>query len=311
MNAATNAPMYPIPSRLNMGIAAVQLVAAASIFVLAAQASVWWHVAALAAVFALVGNSIYAMIHEAEHGLLHTNRWVNNAVGVVLALLFPAPFHLIRQGHIGHHLRNRSDDEAFDLYFPGESPAWKALQYYGILTGIFWLVIVIGNAVVLAFPRILERQHFEFDKPTAAFVESLNWQYLWRIRLEAAAVLMLHPTLMLVLGIHPVTYGLVYFGFGFSWSAMQYVHHYDTDRDVTRGARNLYLWAPIDWILLHHNWHLTHHKHPTVSWWYLPALGRREDPHREFLLRHYLRMWRGPRRATEHVENRYAGCVVR
>lgn len=64
MNAATNAPMYPIPSRLNMGIAAVQLVAAASIFVLAAQASVWWHVAALAAVFALVGNSIYAALFK-------------------------------------------------------------------------------------------------------------------------------------------------------------------------------------------------------------------------------------------------------
>jgi fatty acid desaturase len=92
---------------------------------------------------------------------------------------------------------------------------------------------------------------------------------------------------------------------------MQYVHHFGTTRHVLEGARNLWIGAPIDAIWLNHNWHLTHHKHPTVPWVHLPRLGRREDPDRGFLPWHYLRMWRGPRRATQHVENRYAGRVIR
>ena len=59
----------------------------------------------------------------------------------MLALFFPAPFHLIRQGHIGHHMRNRSDDEAFDLYFDEDKPVWRWLYWYGIITGIFWMAV--------------------------------------------------------------------------------------------------------------------------------------------------------------------------
>ncbi len=67
----------------------------------------------------------------------------------------------------------------------------------------------------------------------------------------------------------------MYFGFGLSWSAMQYVHHYGTERHVTRGARNLRFWDPIDRLWLNHNWHLVHHEHPTVPWIHLPEMGKR------------------------------------
>ena len=103
----------------------------------------------------------------------------------------------------------------------------------------------------------------------------------------------------------------MYAGFGFSWSAMQYVHHYGTTRHVLEGARNLWIWGPLDALWLNHNWHLTHHKHPTVPWIHLPRLGRRENPERGFLPAHYALMWKGPRKATDHVKNRYAGRVIR
>ena len=92
---------------------------------------------------------------------------------------------------------------------------------------------------------------------------------------------------------------------------MQYVHHFGTERHVTRGTRNLWIWKPLDLIWLNHNWHLTHHSHPTIPWVFLPGLGREEDPRRGFLPWAYLRMWRGPRPTDEHVENRYAGRVIR
>ncbi len=82
------------------------------------------------------------------------SRAVNDAVGAVLALFFPAPFHLIRQGHIGHHIRNRSDDEAFDLYFDGESRFWKCVLLYGTLTGLFWALIYVTNLIVILVPSL-------------------------------------------------------------------------------------------------------------------------------------------------------------
>jgi len=72
---------YTIPWRLNLAIIAVQVLAAATIFWLTAQASNWWQVCGLAGAFALVGNSIYTSMHEAEHGILLPSRFWNNAVG--------------------------------------------------------------------------------------------------------------------------------------------------------------------------------------------------------------------------------------
>ena len=141
-------------------------------------------------------------------------------------------------------------------------------------------------------------------------MESLNPAYRRKIQLECAAAILTQVLLVLCFGIPVVTYLVMYAGFGFMWSAMQYVHHYGTERHVTRGARNLWLFAPIDRLWLNHNWHLTHHQHPTVPWVQLPWLGRSENPERGFLPWAYLRMWRGPRRTNERVENKYSGRVI-
>jgi len=257
-------------------------------------------------------NSVYSTIHEAEHAILFPNRFWNDLVGAFMALFFPAPFHLIRQGHLGHHFRNRSDDEAFDLYFEGDHRLWRCLVLYGILSGCYWIVVVLGNIVFLFFPFAANKKYWNFDRPSAAFMESLNPSYRRLIQLECLGVISLHTLLILSLHIPPWRYALMYFGFGFMWSAMQYVHHYGTERHVTRGARNLRLWEPVDRIWLNHNWHRVHHEHPTVPWIHLPTLDAAEQsPRRGFLPWFYLKMWRGPRKATEHVENQYAGRIIR
>jgi fatty acid desaturase len=311
---------HEIPSRTNAGIVVVQLALILACLRAAALADSAAAIALVAALFGILMNSVYSSIHEAEHGMLFRHRRLNDAAGVLMALFFPAPFHLIRQGHIGHHLRNRSDDEAFDFYFDGEPPLWKKLQLYGILTGFYWLAVVFSNLVVLALPFLLKRRLFEFDRPSAAFMESLNPRYLRLIQLEAGAVILLHSALILGFQLPPSRYAAVYLGFGWSWSALQYVHHFGTERHVTRGARNLWIGQPLDLLWLNHNWHRAHHEHPTVPWPYLPGIGRREadaaasqergQHEREFLLRAYLRMWRGPRYTKERVENRFAGRVV-
>lgn len=289
---------FKIPERINLLIIGLQLIAFATVIALTSQSTAWWQVLGLSLAMAVLGNSIYSIIHEAEHRMLLENPFWNDWAGAAMALLFPAPYHLIRQGHLGHHRRNRSDDEAFDLYFDGDKVWLKWLSLYGIITGCYWMLVVLSNLAVLVVPFLLKRKFFEFDRPSAAFMEGLDLRSLRLIQIEAIAAIALHVGLMWALEISPLKYFCVYFGFGFSWSAMQYVHHFGTERHVLKGARNLRFLSWIDWIWLHHNYHLTHHCQPMVPWIYLPQLTPGEEA-RESLVLHYLRMWRGPRHARD------------
>jgi len=308
---------HPIPVILNALILVGQLIALGACFYAAAHVRGFWPVAGLCVAFGILMNSVYSIVHEAEHAILFANRKANEAAGVVMALFFPAPFHLLRQGHIGHHLRNRSDDEAFDLYFDGDNVVWKWMVWLGILTGLYYVLVVISNVVAAVAPFVLDRRHFKIDRhvpvdrASAAFLESFNPAHLRWIQLEGIAAIALHMCIVLGLRIPVWHYLAMYATFGFMWSAMQYVHHYGTERHVTRGARNLFLFAPIDAVWLNHNWHQAHHEHPTVPWVYLPRLAHDEHaPRRGFLPWAYLKMWRGPRRTDVHVENKYAGRII-
>ena len=276
----------------------------------ASWVSSWSGLIVVAVLYGIIMNSAYSMIHEAEHNLFHTNGHINVTAGVVLALFFPAPFHLIRQGHIGHHLRNRSDDEAFDLYFDEDVLVWRWLYWYGIITGIFWLVIASSNFLVLWFPKLTDKNGW-FSRPTEAVLESFNPKYWSVIRLEAAAAILLHVGLVVVFDVPIVNYCGMMFGFGFMWSAMQYVHHFATARDVRQGARNLRTFSVIDKVWLNHNFHLNHHMRPTIPWIYLPRLFSGEQFEQSSLLLAYLRMWRGPRLTKQRVSNRFAGKIIK
>jgi len=301
---------FPIPAKTNLAIACLQLVALPSILWAAGRVDHVWALVLLSLAYAVVMNSAYAMLHEAEHNLLHPQPALNQALGVLLALFFPAPFHLIRQGHIGHHVRNRSDDEAFDLYFEGENRFWKYLQLYGTLTGLWWVLICAANFIAVFNPALLAARRARFDRTTEAFLESLNPKYEWLVRIEALAAIALHAAMIYAWSIPVAHYLAVMFGFGFTWSAMQYAHHYGTVRDVRRGAMNLKTFPLLDLVWLNHNWHLNHHLHPTVPWIHLPRLSDAREI-RGSLHAAYLREWRGPRFSTERVENRYAGQVIK
>jgi fatty acid desaturase len=302
---------HPIPGAINIAIAGLQVLALAATLHAAAQASFFWCALLLAPAYGIIMNSVYSLIHEAEHDVFHPHPRVNIAAGVVLALFFPAPFHLVRQGHLGHHFRNRSDDEAFDFYFAGDPRLWKWTQFYGILTGFYWLTVAVGNVVVLLTPALLRADRIGFDRPTAALFASLNPRYVRLIRGEAAAALALHAGLVWLLEIPLAHYAVVVYGFGLSWSGLQYVHHFATVRDARWGARNLRTWRWLDAVWLNHNYHLNHHLSPTVPWIHLPSLYRGAAYERESMGLAWLRMWRGPRLTTTRVENRHAGLVIR
>ena len=300
-----------IPDRLNALIVVGQCAGFVAFIAAAAALPAAW-LLVLGPLFAVWMVGTYGALHEAEHGVLFSDPRLNAAVGVLLAALLPAPYHLLKQSHVGHHQRNRSDDEAFDRWFPGESPVWKWCQWVGILTGGFYVVVVLSNVVVLALPFLLSRRFFAFDRPSSAFMDSLNPRYARVMAAEGVATIALHVGVVWLAGVPVLHYLALYACYGVVWSALQYVFHYDTERHVTRGARDLWLLPGIDQLWLNHNLHRTHHEHPTVSWIHLPRL-RGEGPRGlgGWLPWQYVKMWRGPRAATESVENRFAGKVIR
>lgn len=299
-----------VPNGVNLALMGAQLAAVAACLLALTHVTHGWQLVLLAAIFGVVMNSVYAVIHEAEHAMLFSSRFWNDLGGSAMALLFPAPFHLIRQGHLGHHLRNRSDDEAFDFYFEEDHKLWKVLVLYGILTGLYYVVVVLSNVVFLLLPFRGDKKYWHVDQASAAFMESLNPRYRLAIRAECAAAIALHVAIVSLLRVPVSHYLLMYAGFGLMWSSMQYVHHYGTERHVKRGARNLWIWKPLDLLWMHHNLHLTHHLHPSVPWVYLPETEVEGNPARGFLLTAYLKMWRGPRPAPDRIANRHAGKLV-
>lgn len=309
--AAPSSARYPIPARLNLAIAAAQLTALVALLLLAGRVAFWPWVPLLAVAYALVMNSAYLMLHEAEHGLLHPHRTLNDAAGTVLALFFPAPFHLLRQGHLGHHVRNRTDDEAFDYYLEQDNRVWKFWAFYNILWGGFWLCIALGNLLLPFRPRLWSPKSAAFDRPTEALMESLNPRYDTLIRVEAVALLALHTALIVFAGVPLLHWATLLGAFGITWSSMQYMHHYETPRDVHKGALNLRTWRWLDTLWLHHNWHQRHHEQPHVPWIHLPRLEQGPDAPRESMARAWLRQWRGPKPATTRINNPHARRPIR
>src|SRR5260370_30083845 len=101
---------------------------------------------------------------------------------------------------------------------------------------MFWVLILVTNFVVLVKPTIITPRYTRFNRPTEAFLESLNPKYRRLIQLEALAAILLHASMIYFWKIPLLNYAAVMFGFRFIWSAMQYAHHYGTVRDGQKGA---------------------------------------------------------------------------
>jgi fatty acid desaturase len=302
-------PVRETPNRSNVMIVATQLAVVCGCIVACRIVTGWWWIA-LCVVFLVAMNSVYFAIHEAEHGLLFSRRQVNDLVGTVLSLFLPASYTLIRNVHLAHHIHNRSDEEVFDVYFREDPAWWKKLQFFGILTGGFWLAVVMSNLALALIPLRWLGRALEIDRPSAAVMRYLNRRNQWRMRGESWMVLILHSAIVFWLGIGFVRYAVMYAAFGVSWSTLQYVHHYATCRDVLRGAKNLRYGPLLDRLWLNHGWHLTHHLHPTVPWLHLQQVAGEEEPRTESLVSAYLKMWHGPVLTDEHVRNQYDGNVA-
>jgi fatty acid desaturase len=288
----------PIPDRLNVALVAIDYAAAIALLWAGSRVESWYAVLGVGVVFSYVLLTNYALLHEATHHNLHSNpRW-NYGLGVLTGWLFPVPFSMIHITHQGHHLRNRTDHEMFDLYYPGDSRLLKYGQWYSILCGLFWPLVPIGALLAAVWPGILATRPFQKARSSNYMLGDVRGGNLRALRLELVFNVALFAGLFWLLDLRWQNMLVLYACFAFNWSTRQYVGHAFTRRHVIEGASNLKHNGLMTWILLHGEYDLNHHRRPDVSWYHLPALSPSGEE-RPGYIRQYWRLWRGPRLNTE------------
>jgi len=281
-----------MPERLNWTILALSAVATSACLYAASHGALL--LASIA--FAFVNNLPFALMHEAVHGVASSNPRRNDALGFIAACMFPTSFSLQRVAHLGHHARNRTDNDLYDYYLPSESRLVRNVWLYaGNLLGLYWFCIPLSNALyLLATPLYRSRAFIERIAPKIGFgphvndIAQLNPLRVW---IEIACAFGYQVALWFLLDLNWRGWLLAHWLFAMHWSALQYVDHAWSARDVTNGAWNLRVLAPVRWLTLNYHYHLAHHSHPSAPWTRLPQLAI-DDPSQPSFWQIYVSLWR-------------------
>ena len=287
----------PIPERTNLVLAGCILVTALAMLWLGSRLPLAGTLA-VGFLFSFLLLTNYALLHEATHDMLHSNRHINWLVGMILGWLFPVSFTVLHVTHIVHHCCNRTDHEMFDCYYPGDPMFVKYTQWYGLLLGLWWPFIPIGSMLLAITPGLLKTRVFRRARTTAVLFDDFGAPEARRIRAEVLLGTVFWAILFAGLGVDWKAALIMYACFAFNWSTRQYVTHAFTPRDVKNGALNLKVGRTMGWVLLNGQWDLVHHRQPHLPWNHLPQAGRTSQAPVSYW-RQYARLWKGPRPCRE------------
>ncbi len=290
----------PIRAGLNLAITFAALVVCLAALHVASHAGHWSIVAGAAVVFALFNNTLFSLLHEAVHGIYAPDPRLNRIAGIMLAAMFPTSFTMQKIAHLGHHRRNRTDEEMYDYYLPTQSRWVKWYWLLCLLSGAYWSIIPLAALTFLLLPGVFSTGWFQKGParwwgfvPFVRDIAAHPWRPIWLELLFTAAF---QAALWMALDLNFIGWIACYWAFGLVWSAMQYVNHAWTERDVLNGAWNLRTSDVMRLIFLNYTLHLAHHQNPSVPWPYLPAhIDPR--PHRPTFWKIYFSLWMGPRPA--------------
>lgn len=305
----TAPPDMPVPERLNVVLVGFVFATALGLLWLASRVESWWAVGGIGVFFSYLLLTNYALLHEASHGNLQTTKARNYWLGVVAGLLFPMPFTLMRSTHQGHHDHNRTDVEMFDLYYPDDNRVLKYIRWYGILCGFFWPIIPLGAVIFSLAPKTVRERVFGRHKPTGYLLNGVQNAAVWLVRAETLLIIGFFTALFWRLDLHWQNTLVLYVCFAFNWSTRQYIGHAFSNRDLVEGAWNLRHNRWMSALLLHGEYDLSHHRHPEISWYYLPRLAP-PDPSQPNYIKQYWRQWFGPRPVTEPKSASIAPAVA-
>lgn len=282
-----------IPGKLNILLVILVQITAFSLLWLGSQLDFIWSIP-IAIIFSFVLLTNYALMHDAVHHTLHTSRRMNHLLGVMSCALFPQSFTLFEVAHQMHHQGNRTDSETFDYYYPTDNIFIKRVQWYGILTGIWYPMVIAGTILTSLSPKIFRLKIFSASIGSIALFDSFKGWIISKIRLEVLFMIVFWFMMWNVLSLQIWTVLLCYVLFGINWSTRQYVTHAWTPRDVIEGAFNLKTNKIMQSLLLNGNWDHVHHKYPHLPWTELVNEKYHEVTPVSYMVQ-YLSLWKGPR----------------
>jgi len=271
------------------------------LFLASHAASLGMQVAA-ALVFSFTANTMFSLMHESVHGLLLPDARWNRWAGRVAAAFFPTSLTLQRSFHLTHHKNNRSPQERFDYIEPGDIAWAKRVQWYGILTGLYWVMTQLGLLLYLIAPVFLRipflrraSSRFARQSSSRAYLEVFDHVDGRVVRIELLASFAFQAVIFVALDLSLAGWALCYAAFAVHWSGLQYADHAFSPLDPHDGAWNLRANPVSRALFLNYHYHLAHHRHPNTPWLYLGQHVETTAAQPSFL-GVWLQMWRGPRR---------------
>jgi len=290
-------PHYAIPERTNRLLTAsllglhvlVLLVLPVSWRWLPGGASAGWPLIVVAlALLALTSSTLWALVHEAIHGLLSSDERRNRRCGRALAIVHGCPLRMLRHGHLHHHRNSRGPADRSEVYDPLEQSGWRAaMVHYVRVGGGLYAAELLFNLVIFLPQNLLQRMlrstHPGADQAAdlqRASAELFAGKHLRELCMDALLVMILYATafwlwaglwwcLLLVLGWRALAISMVDNAF-----------HYATPLDDKFYALNLRLPQWLSCGILHFNLHRAHHRDVRAPWSALPQIAelQADDP---------------------------------
>lgn len=237
----------------------------------------------------LLTTSYWSLLHEGIHAVLHPNRRVNDALSRWLAIGFPAPFAVLRFGHLKHHQFNRTAIDRSEVYDAAQRSRWRAaLGYYPqLLIGLYasevaaLLLVWLPPGLLLRLARRLPAEHGLPPLAHSIDRQLLRADALRAIRVDSAASLTLIALGVWLYGPHGWMLLLALLGRGMLISLTDNAYHYATPLHApgsdVRFALNLRLPRLASALILHFNYHAVHHRHPALPWCALPGAALADE----------------------------------
>lgn len=299
------APAFIIPGIVNIVILCIASALCAALLFITSHSNNLVVKILCAWLFSFSANTIFSLLHEAVHGLFSSNKNINAWAGRFAAAWFPTGLAMQRSFHLTHHQNNRSKLEQFDVIHDGDILWLKYAQWYAIMTGIYWLVTVIGVVVMCLIPRHFfinsihrQQSHMAMQTSASAYLQALETVPPWLARAEILCSVALQGLLFWLLDLSFSGWVLCYAAFAISWSSLQYTDHAFSPLDQHKGAWNLRVGYLGRFFFLNYHAHLAHHQHPRAPWNYLPSLIDVTTPRPHFFSVWWA-AWKGPRRLED------------
>jgi fatty acid desaturase len=222
----------------------------------------------------LMTTPFWSLVHEAIHGTLLASRTRSDRCGRVLAIIYGAPFILLKTGHLLHHRFSRTPRERVEIYDPRKTTWAKAapVYYLRLVIGLY-LLEVLSVALAILPAAVLRRLAVRAESPDTVAGLLLDRIAADRNRgqfhIDAALIVLLYSAAFVAYGSHAWMLALAIVGRAIVVSISDNAYHYGTKLDAPLEAMNLKLAAPLERFALSFNLHDVHHRHPGLRWYEL------------------------------------------